>query len=126
MRSNYKMRLLAAAAALLAVGTLAANDAGGTFTLPFQTSWGSAVLKPGRYTFVLDRATIDGTITISQGRRVIAMIGARGFIQTRRAAGSSISIVGHRVCSLYLRSVGIVYEYCSGVSTLPRPPARVS
>lgn len=114
MKSNYKIPLLAVAAAFLAAGTLAASDASGTFTLPFQTSWGSAVLQPGRYTFVLDRATIDGTVTISQGRRVVAMIGAKGFTQTHRSAGSSISIVGHRICSLYLRSVGVAYEYCTG------------
>lgn len=124
MKSNRKTRLFGVAAALLTAGALAASEASGTFVLPFQAHWGSAVLQPGNYKFELDRATIDGTVTISQGPKVIALVGARGFTRIDRTDGSSISIVGRKVCSLYLRSVGIVYDYCSGVTTSPKRPPQ--
>lgn len=93
------------------VGTLRASEAKGDFILPFRVSWGLAVLPPGHYTFALDHAVSDGTVTISQGRRVMARIKAQGFTQMTASGGSAIVIIGSRVRSLRLKSVGVAYEY---------------
>lgn len=112
MKTNRIIGLVAALAAVsLAAGPLRASEANGDFTLPFQVSWGMAVLAPGHYTFALDRALPDGTITISQGSKVVAEIRAQGVDQIKASGGSALVIIGHRVRSLRLKSVGVAYQY---------------
>lgn len=84
--------------------------------MPFRVSWGVAVLAPGHYTFALDDAIPGGTVTISQGRRVVARIRAQGFTQTQTSGGSTLVIIGRRVRSLRLKSAGVTYEYAMSKS----------
>ncbi|HSU32546.1 MAG TPA: hypothetical protein VLJ11_15040 [Bryobacteraceae bacterium] len=114
MKSNRKMNLLLSLAGLfLGGGLLGAADVNGSFTLPLQTHWGSAVLPAGDYTFSLDHAMQNGQIIVRRGNDGVAVVLAQGMDVTSYSASatSSMLIVGNRVRSLHLAPVGLTYTY---------------
>lgn len=114
MNWNRKFGLLSGVVAMcLTAGSLSAADCTGSFTLPSQTQWGSAVLPAGDYTFILDHAAIDGRILLRQGTKGVAIVHAQGFSMTSASGASSMLIVEGRVRSLHLASLGLTYNYPS-------------
>jgi hypothetical protein len=103
----------------LNAGFLGAADLTGSFTLPIQTHWGSAVLPAGHYTFTLDDATLNGHIRVTQGTDPVATVMAQGMSTTGFSGASSMLIGGDRVRSLHLAPVGLTYEYA-----IPRKEKR--
>jgi uncharacterized protein YaiE (UPF0345 family) len=112
MHLNRKSLLLLGAAAMcFTTGSLRAADVTGSFTLPSQTHWGLAVLSPGEYTFTLNRAAIDGRITVYQGTKPVLMVISQGISQTGSSGESSMKIVNGRVRFLRLTAAGLTYSY---------------
>src|SRR5690242_20438020 len=111
MKSNRKMTLfLGLAAICLMAGSLSAADLVGSFTLPQETQWGSAVLTAGEYTFALDHATLNGRISVMRRNKArVGLILAWGIEQASQSGGSTMVIVGNRVSSLHLAPVGQTY-----------------
>jgi len=114
MKSNRTVTVLFGVGCLcLATGLLRAADVAGSFTLPLQTHWGSAVLSAGDYTFSLDHTTPNGRILLRRGNDGIAIVLAQGMDVTpySASASSSMLIVGNRVRSLHLATAGLTYTY---------------
>ncbi len=113
MKSSRKRSLLQGLASIcLTAGLLGAADVTGSFTLPSQTQWGSAVLPAGDYTFTLDHATLDGQIVLKrQPKGPSAVVLAQGMNPAGSSGASSMRIVGNRVRSLYLAPAGLTYSY---------------
>ena len=112
MKSNRTMTLfLGLAAICLTAGSLGAADLIGSFTLPSQTYWGSAILPPGSYTFTLGHATPQGLILIRHGTKGVALIMTQSMSSTKLSEASSMQIVGSRVRSLHLGPIGLTYNY---------------
>ena len=83
----------------------------GSFILPNQTQWGSAVLASGDYTCALDHARLNGRILIMRANKGAALVLAQGMNATSHSGSSSMLIVGNRVRSLHLAAVGQTYIY---------------
>jgi hypothetical protein len=115
MNSNRTMHLILGLTALcftasfLRAAEIAAVN--GSFSLPSQTYWGSAVLPAGAYTFTLDHSDLRGRILIQQGTKKIATIMVPGSSVTRLPEGSSMLIVDQRVRSLRLAPIGLTFIY---------------
>jgi len=97
----------------LAVGTTAfqANAQGlkGTFNLPFEAHWNTAVLQPGQYTLRLSmQSTMYPVIFVSgQGKTVMVLVGTSGSTSPSDHSYLRIENVGQ---------THIVREFTSGVT----------
>lgn len=114
MKSITKLALLAGVAGMCFAAGPFAPTAVGSFTLPYQTSWGKALLPAGHYTFTLDSnqyGTIHETITLRQGTKAVAVILARMSEPASSSGGSSMLIVNHTVHSLHLAPIGATYYF---------------
>jgi hypothetical protein len=109
--NRKSLLLLGAAAMCFTTGSLRAADVAGSFTLPSQTKWGLATLSPGDYTFTLDRASLDGRITVHKGTKAVLMVNSQGIAETGASGGSSMKIVNGRVRSLRLAPAGLTFDY---------------
>jgi hypothetical protein len=75
----------------LAVGLTAsqanAQSAKGTFNLPFQAHWGTAVLEPGEYTISLPPASsMSPIVQVSgQGKTIMVVMGMSGSTDSERS-----------------------------------------
>ena len=86
-----RVLFLALAATVASVGLLSAEDPKGTFTLPFEVRWGTAVLPPGDFSFKVDNTnyviTIRGenqaAMVISNERRIDNHAGTSALIVAR-------------------------------------------
>src|SRR5512142_160343 len=64
----------------------------GTFTLPFETRWGKAVLPAGDYSYRLESVAAPQLISVTgQGQTVLVMTG--GGISERKSSENSALIV---------------------------------
>jgi hypothetical protein len=118
IRSPKVLILATAAFIAVTIGAGAAKAQSvqkGTFTLPFEAHWGQAVLPPGQYTFILNKGTLDGTITLRNEARYVGMVMANGFSDWQHVKNSELIAVGtssgYRIRSLRLAEAGITYEY---------------
>ncbi|MGH9345155.1 MAG: hypothetical protein ACRD19_15520 [Terriglobia bacterium] len=114
MKSITKLALLAGIAGMCFAAEAFGPIAVGGFTLPYQTSWGRAVLPAGHYTFILDRygyATAQKTILLQQGTKMIAIVLAQVSEPASSSDSSSMGIVNQRVRSLHLAPVGLTYYF---------------
>ncbi|MGH9582808.1 MAG: hypothetical protein ACRD4O_07730, partial [Bryobacteraceae bacterium] len=95
----------------LTAGSLKAQYVGveGSFSLPFETHWGMAVLPAGDYAFAMDSTT--RIIAITQGTKHIGMVLAQAFTPASSSGASSMTIVGRRVRSLHLAVLGLTYNF---------------
>ncbi len=98
------MIFLAMLGAALSAGVLSAQDFQGSFTLPFETRWGTAVLPAGDYTFKLDTVKYVVTVygenrapmilsssrntdsTFGSNKLIVARHGSKGTVRTLRLA----------------------------------------
>jgi hypothetical protein len=113
MKSSWKMNLsLSLAGMCLTAGLLGAAEVTGSFTLPHQTRWGTAVLPAGDYTLTLERTALNNEfIFVRRGNKTVAIAMARGVSSKGAAEASSIRIVENRVQSVHLAPVGLTYDY---------------
>jgi hypothetical protein len=112
MKSSWKMSLcLSLAGMCLTAGSLGAAEATGSFTLPHQTRWGRAVLPAGDYTFTLERIAVNEFIFVNRGNKNVAIAMAQGVSRAGASEASSMLIVGNRVQSFRLATVGRTYHY---------------
>ena len=85
---------LAVLGTALSAGVLRAEDYKGSFTLPFEVRWGTAVLPAGDYTFTMDTDKGSNLATI-RGDKVAAMIIANG-TSNRQFSGRSSLVLARR------------------------------
>lgn len=85
---NYasSLSLFALAAGLMASQANAQN-ATGTFKLPFQAHWGNAVLEPGEYTISLpSESTMSPIMQVSgQGKTIMVLMAVSGRTESGRS-----------------------------------------
>lgn len=116
IRISALLRL--ATVALLAIclnaGRANAQVVAGKFTLPFEAHWGPVTLPPGDYSFTLDKATLDGTITLFRGANAVALISCQGG-EEKRFDRSELILVGNSasrsIRELHLAKIGMVLTY---------------
>ena len=113
MKSNRRTNLLLGLAGLcLSAGLLRGADVTGSFTLPHQTRWGTAVLPAGNYTLTMDHANASPLIIhVRQGTKNIAMVRADGASITGFSGDSTLRILESRVRSLRLAPTGFTYHF---------------
>jgi hypothetical protein len=111
MKSNHRINLILGLAAILSAGLLQGADCVGSFMLPHQTNWGTAVLPAGDYTFRFTGSTNYQLLRIRRGTQVVNMVMPLNGSSTGTSGGSSISIVGNRVRGFHLAPVGLTYSY---------------
>jgi len=86
----------------------------GKFTLPFEAHWGRATLPPGDYSFTLDKATVDGKITLFRGARAVALIPCQGGTDERSDRSELVVVrnnAGRSIRELHLPTIGMVLSY---------------
>jgi hypothetical protein len=114
---SYTMIGCMAVVAALSAGLASAQVVTGRFTLPFAANWGIATLPAGDYTFKLDHASLEGTITLYQGTQGVALIKCQGYDHADRTGGSALIVTSDRaggsptVRSLRLAEAGVVFSY---------------
>ena len=83
---------LALLATATSVGLLGAEDSKGTFTLPFEVRWGTAVLPAGDYSFQLDNTHYIVTL---RGENRAAMVLSPTHRIDNQLSSSALIIVRH-------------------------------
>lgn len=87
----------------------------GTFTLPFETRWGIAILPAGDYSFTLSSLATPQLIRVT-GQGGTALVMTSGGVSERKPAEhSALIVVRHegraRVRALYLEHLGLTFNY---------------
>jgi len=102
----------------LSAGILSAQVQGsvykGTFTLPFETRWGTAILPPGEYSLALNSTTMPVRATV-RGENGAVLIQAEA-MATRAGSDQSSLILTRRsrrgiVRSLYVAELGTAFYF---------------
>ncbi len=103
------------AAMVLSVSALNAEAYRGTFNLPFETQWGSTVLKAGEYTLSTPTSTswpqiltISGngkTVYILAGREAVEPMATRSYLQVLNVNGL------HVVCEFNSGASGKSFQF---------------
>ena len=103
---------LALLATVASVGLLSAQDAKGTFTLPFEVRWGMAILPAGDYSFKLDNT--NSIVTI-RGENQTAMVLSLARSTNNHAGSSALIVARHgkrgTVRALRLAEQKVVISY---------------
>jgi hypothetical protein len=113
-RSHTTIRLafFALLATAVSAGLLRAEDPKGTFTLPFEVRWGTAVLPAGDYSFQVDNT--DYIVTI-RGENQAAMVLSMPPSANNDHSPSALIIVRHgkrgTVRTLRLAEQNVVFTY---------------
>jgi len=117
---RIRVAIRCVAAALLALslnaGRASAQNAAGTFTLPFSAHWGLVALSPGHYSFTLETRKTAGydVITLRRGINTVGMVLSVGR-DNDRASRSKLIVVGdgagRSIRELHLAQLGLVFEY---------------
>ena len=117
MKSIYRAGIsgtLIFLALCLTAGSGLAQEQGGSFTLPFRTHWGNAVLPPGNYTFTL-LFTQDPYLVDIRGKSASAFILAVGSTIGTTADDTRLDVVRiggeHFVRRLELKERGITLRF---------------
>lgn len=122
MQSNRRHKLtrgvvFAGLAICFSAGLLSAQDFvwKGTFSLPAETHWGTAVLAPGDYSLRLDAMAQRPLVVIRQGTRTVVMAMVWNTEQPRTPANSKLLIVGRgnqaRVHILYAAELKTAFHF---------------
>lgn len=116
MESTRKTRMLLGIASIIAAaGSLGAQsgspDLAGSFTLPSQVHWQTAVLPAGEYTFTVDLSGPLGRLAIRQGPKTVAFVVLQDKSEASTNDNSSMLLVGQRVRSLHLAPLGATYYF---------------
>ncbi len=90
---------LASAVALIAVlafaifaPALQASAAAGTFKLPFDAHWGGIAMPTGDYTFVVEKASLGGTIVVYRDGQAIGRIFPQVFNDTETQSKNPVLV----------------------------------
>jgi hypothetical protein len=100
-----------------AAGTASAQKAyRGNFTLPFDAKWGDATLPAGDYEFTLDKADLEGQLTISsRDMKLTAVVHPGGVSDQNPPANSTLIAVGsagkYRIRVLNMAEIGKVLTF---------------
>ncbi len=121
MKPNGKTFVVRAVLSVVcAVGLLSAfagaETVHGTFKLPVEAHWGTMVLAPGEYDFVVDTGSLTRMITVrSKDSGWSGMVMSEGLSDTNSATGASLTLAkseaGMYVQRLYLNEVGIALNF---------------
>jgi hypothetical protein len=99
-------------ATALSAGLLSAEDLKGTFTLPFEVRWGTAILPAGDYSFQLDNSNYIVTI---RGENQAAMVLSPSRRDDNQSGSSALIVVRHgkrgTVRALRLPEQNVVFTY---------------
>jgi hypothetical protein len=116
-----RLGLLALLATVVSAGLLSAEDYKGTFTLPFEVRWGSAVLPAGDYSFTIDTARDSQRATVrwENGAAMVmpSSISDRQFdghsalILTRRGHRGTVRALALATPGTGSRKGGLVFSY---------------
>jgi len=87
----------------------------GSFTLPIETQWGTAVLPAGDYTFTLPSLASPYTMIV-RGENANLMVNVSAGIKKHDGAGQSVLVIARRngraaVCRVYLEPLGTAFYY---------------
>lgn len=110
--------LLGIASMFVAAGSLGAaagsQEVAGSFTLPSQVYWQTAVLPAGTYAFTMDLVDAWERITITQGTKTIGYVLLQASGDGSTHDQSSMSIVNQQVRALHLAPMGKTYYFVTG------------
>ena len=138
--SMFVKTLLVTLVALSVCPSLANAQAAaeGTFTLPFKTRWGKAVLPPGDYEFCIESAGMPGIVRVRREAKgaPVAMIVANGWESGNPSGPNQLVFVNtgeeFAVQSLHLEKLGFVFYFRTPqlkkqtVARVPEPAQRAS
>ena len=116
IRFNDWLRVLVLAGfvACLTGGVASAQDFKGSFTLPFEARWGSAILPAGDYTFKMDMVRAPFLAQI-YGKDGSVLVLAQSVTDRANPAQSELILVPragkYTVRALNLAGVGLVFSY---------------
>jgi hypothetical protein len=109
-----KLAVAAAIATCVSVGSASAQSLKATFNLPYEVSWGKAVLQPGPYQITFDRVQAPAIVRTGTGRGV-ALVMAKSVDPAVKDQPSALLITrtetGHVVRSLNIREAGMNFVY---------------
>ena len=109
-----KVLVLAAFVACLTGGLASAQEYKGSFTLPFDTQWGKAILPAGDYSFKVDTAKAPFVAHV-RGEQGSIMVLAQAISNPSRSEHSELVIASSRgkatVRALCLAEIGVVLSY---------------
>jgi hypothetical protein len=112
---SVRILLLAVLAAGLSAGLASAKEYEVKFTLPFEASWGKAVLPAGDYSFRVNPSRDSCITLVGQGRRGVALIMANSATRGEVAGSTALIAVrsggSYRIRALRLAEAGAVLEY---------------
>jgi hypothetical protein len=117
MKARLTFLKLAVAAAIVtcvSVGSASAQSLKATFNLPYEVSWGKAVLQPGPYQITFDSFTAPALVRTRTGRGV-ALVRANSVGLAMKDQPSALLITrtetGHVVRSLNIREADMIFVY---------------
>lgn len=88
----------------------------GTFTLPFETRWGTAVLPPGDYTLSVHSTALPARVMV-RGKDGSSLIFAEALATRRGSNHSTLFVVRNArqglVRSLYVVELGMMFYYAT-------------
>lgn len=86
----------------------------GRFTLPYQTTWGGAVLPPGEYSFRVDQLGESGLVEIRRGMRTVGFFQISG-LEEKRSGHDALTVIrdGNRntVSEMSLPEIGELLHF---------------
>jgi hypothetical protein len=117
MKARLTFLKLAVAAAIVtcvSVGSASAQSLKATFNLPYEVSWGRAVLQPGPYQITFDNVHAPALVRTRTGRGV-ALVSANSVGLAMKDQPSALLITrtetGHVVRSLNIREADMTFVY---------------
>jgi hypothetical protein len=117
MKARLTFLKLAVAAAIVtcvSVGSASAQSLKATFNLPYEVSWGKAVLQPGPYQITFDSVNAPAIVRTRTGRGV-ALVRANSVGLAMKDQPSALLITrtetGHVVRTLNIREADMTFVY---------------
>jgi len=123
--SLFKVMILAVSVLGASVSSAHAQSAGGKFTLPHETRWGTVVLSPGDYTFSLQSQSLPAPIMVGKiGSSQVAVVlpqavSAEKLTETSRLVLSHSDSGESFVSALYLGDIGVSLHYAPPKAQTP-------
>ena len=109
-----KLAVAAAIATCLSVGSASAQSLRATFTLPYEVSWGKAVLQPGAYAISFDSIQGPALVRTATGRGVV-LVRPNSVGLAMKDQPSALLITrtetGRVVRSLNIREADMIFVY---------------
>jgi hypothetical protein len=111
----FDLRVIVCSLACLAGSFANAQVSHGTFNLPRETRWGTAVFAPGAYSYTLNSASVQGIITVRAPGSTAMITVSAGLHQSPESAASHLLLVTEggqtSVRELYLGGLGMTLRF---------------